>query len=434
MNDNKRELKLSQSKDWDAWLSVVRAKATGLRIWHLIDPAINVKPIGLDEPDEPDLDDQPGSNFTEKHARFKMAATKYKRDLQDFKDQHDSMAKIISFIYDTTSINNLTYIQKVEVHPWIVLRALQSRLAPTDSARSLDMERQYARLVKGPTNRQHVDAWLDDYLKMHAMAKEIQIAEVTDAKRAYRDFLQAIEKIAPTFAEVYELQLDTVIDFDAQIYLVVDKFRNHMRMKEAKQGRSTSFNSAFATDKGNSNNSSRNSSRTPSFRGENQDLPTCICGKNHWYADCFYLNKNKRPPGFKLYPDIQKKIDEALKNDDTKKKVEHALTRNKEITRKRSMQKDDDHKPSESSPSEMGSFITVRPGTFAGQSDDGNYYLRSSWIMDTGSAMHIANDTMKHRFIKDRDCVDGSTILSGGGPLSILAYGRIKSTCKRLLG
>ena len=37
MSDDKRELKLSQSKDWDAWLSVVRAKATGYQILDLVD-------------------------------------------------------------------------------------------------------------------------------------------------------------------------------------------------------------------------------------------------------------------------------------------------------------------------------------------------------------------------------------------------------------
>ncbi|KAL8823003.1 MAG: hypothetical protein Q9191_006271 [Dirinaria sp. TL-2023a] len=32
---------------------------------------------------------------------------------------------------------------------------------------------------------------------------------------------------------------------------------------------------------------------------------------------------------------------------------------------------------------------------------------------------------MKHRFTKERDCTNGTTIMSGHGPLSIEAYGRI---------
>ena len=105
-----------------------------------------------------------GDTFIEQHARYQMA--KYKRELQEQKEQKEAMAKVIRFIYDTTSVSNLTYIQKVEIHPWNVLRALQDRLAPSDAARSLELKQQYHRLRRGPTNRQNVDAWLDDYIKM----------------------------------------------------------------------------------------------------------------------------------------------------------------------------------------------------------------------------------------------------------------------------
>ena len=35
-----------------------------------------------------------------------------------------------------------------------------------------------------------------------------------------------------------------------------------------------------------------------------------------------------------------------------------------------------------------------------------NYYLRSSWILDNGYGIHLYNDTMKHRFKKDRNCLN----------------------------
>ena len=66
-----------------------------------------------------------GDTFLEKHARFKIAQSDYKRELQEQEKEKEAMGKIINFIYDTTSVSNLTYIQKVEIHPWNVLRALQ---------------------------------------------------------------------------------------------------------------------------------------------------------------------------------------------------------------------------------------------------------------------------------------------------------------------
>ena len=86
MGDNRKELKLSQSKDWDAWLSVIRAKATGYEIWNIIDPARPIRSVGLTEPEEPDLDEMEGADFAEKHARYKIRMTKHKRALQEWKE------------------------------------------------------------------------------------------------------------------------------------------------------------------------------------------------------------------------------------------------------------------------------------------------------------------------------------------------------------
>ena len=342
MTDTKRELKLGSSKDWDAWLSVVRAKATGYSIWSLIDPSTETRPMGKTEPTEPDIEAQAGADFNEKLARFKIASSKYKKALQDWKEQKDSMAKIISHIYDTTTVTNLSFIQTVEVHPWNVLRALKARLAPSDSARSLELEQQYNRMTKGPSNRQNIDAWLDDYLKMLTLAKQAKIAEVTDSKRAYRDFLHSIEKTAPTFAEVYELQLETVTDHEAQLIALIDVFRHHMRMKEARKGKGTISNSAFVADEDKDSND-RDSSRTPtpSFRGHQHEHPSCYCGGKHQYGDCFYINEKVRPKGWKLKPEIMAKIEEAMKDSKKRKSIENSIKRCDERRHEKRQKKDE---------------------------------------------------------------------------------------------
>lgn len=438
MADTKRELKLSSSKDWDPWLSVVRAKATGYSIWDLIDPANDARPTGKREPIEPNLDAQAGADFTEKLARYKIASSKYKKELQDWKEQKDSMAKIINHIYDTTTVTNLSFIQTIEVHPWTVLRALKARLAPTDSARSLELEQQYNRLTKGPSSRQNIDAWLDDYLKMLTLAKQAKIAEVTDSKRAYRDFLHAIEKTAPTFAEVYELQLEAVVDHETQLIAIIDTFRHHMRMKEARKGKSTTSNSAFAADES-KETGSRDSSRTPSFRGRHQHYDPCYCGNNHPYGDCFYINEKIRPKGWTLKPEIVAKVEEAMKDPKKKEQMERSIKR----TNERRQKNKDENKSKDTKDTEVGSFAAMHVeshtaksmGAFAINSfddpDDSSfkYALRSSWIMDHGSGIHVANKTQKHRFKKERDCTDGSMVVSGMGPLPIQAYGQMTIYC-----
>ena len=114
------------------------------------------------------------------------------------------MTKIIDHIYDTTTITNLSFIQFVEIHSWNVLRVLKARLALIDSAKSLKLKQQYNRMIKSSFNRQNIDVWLDEYLKMLTLVKQTKIVEIIDSKRAYRDFLHAIDKIAFIFVEVYQ--------------------------------------------------------------------------------------------------------------------------------------------------------------------------------------------------------------------------------------
>ena len=83
---------------------------------------------------------------------------------------------------------------------------------------------------------------------MLIFAKQTKIVEIIDSKRAYRDFLHAIEEIALTFVEVYELQLEIVANHEAQLLALIEIFRHHMRMKKVRKRKETIFNSTFVVD------------------------------------------------------------------------------------------------------------------------------------------------------------------------------------------
>ena len=121
---------------------------------------------------------------------------------------------------------------------------------------------------------------------MLTLVKQTKIAEVINNKRAYRDFLHAIEKTAFTFAKIYELQLKTVMNHKAQFIALIDIFRHHMRMKKTRKEKKTIFNSAFAANKNKKLNRCFSS-----FRSQQHEKPSYICDKNQFYNDCIYLNK-----------------------------------------------------------------------------------------------------------------------------------------------
>lgn len=270
-DNNKRELKLSTSKDWNAWLSIVKAKAHGHDVWNLVDPSSITKPPNQPvKPIEPDLDAQQGTDFTEKHARYKVEMGKYKQLYKEYEKQKEGLVKVTDLILATISVANITYIQKVKVHPWDQLVALKARLAPTNAARSFELEQQYHRLAKGPSNRQNIDQWLDEYMKMYTLGKKASIAECTDERRVYRDFLLSIEKMAPTFAEMRQILAPAIPDHHAVLIIAIDDFRQHMRLKEAQKGKGASH-SAFAAD----------DVSKPSFKGKTQASRPCVCDLLH---------------------------------------------------------------------------------------------------------------------------------------------------------
>ena len=110
-----------------------------------------------------------------------------------------------------------------------------------------------------------------------------------------------------------------------------------------------------------------------------------------------------------------KKIKEKLESKpELKKKVNRSFKRNKE--------KEQDQKDNKKDKGDQINY-TIFPGSFATDS-----YLRSSWILDRGSAINICNKTIAYRFVKERDCTDRSYIVAGPGRMPIVAYSRISLT------
>ncbi len=67
----------------------------------------------------------------------------------------------------------------------------------------------------------------------------------------------------------------------------------------------------------------------------------------------------------------------------------------------------------------MYSIINL-PSTFAV-----DYTLRSSWIIDPGSSIHLCNDTMKRRYTVEKKCSTSDKIAAGNTLLQVESIGRV---------
>lgn len=124
----KREVKLVTTKDWDLWTAMVKCKAVAYGVWDSIDPTKDTKPVEALKPYPPILlaaEDETEAPSAVAIARYNAAQTIYKPTLREWKNRTNPNSKLMDFIYNTVSVANATHIQKIEVHPWDLLRALK---------------------------------------------------------------------------------------------------------------------------------------------------------------------------------------------------------------------------------------------------------------------------------------------------------------------
>ena len=92
---------------------------------------------------------------------------------------------------------------------------------------------------------------------MYTQEKAIRLSDVMNTQRAYIDFLHVIERQTFVFINTYELFIDatsTTMNFKVQLFIVIEKFRHHMRLRKARRKKTFAFNSTFAADEDNKSN------------------------------------------------------------------------------------------------------------------------------------------------------------------------------------
>ncbi|KAF2622824.1 hypothetical protein BU25DRAFT_300419, partial [Macroventuria anomochaeta] len=69
--------------------------------------------------------------------------------------------------------------------------------------------------------------------------------------------------------------------------------------------------------------------RNQGHRDSVQQTPTCICGKQHWYTDCFILNTRHpgHPATYQPAAEAVRKVEEARKDPKINARIKTALER-----------------------------------------------------------------------------------------------------------
>ena len=91
-------------------------------------------------------------------------------------------------------------------------------------------------------------------------------------QRAYTNFLHVIKKQTFVFINTYKLLINaalTMMNYKTQFFIVIKKFRHHMRLKKIRKKKTFAFNSTFAVDENNKKNNKSKFNRNTLFRNKN---------------------------------------------------------------------------------------------------------------------------------------------------------------------
>ena len=272
---------------------------------------------------------------------------------------------------------------------------------------------------------------------MYTQEKKNKVIEIMNFKRVYRDFLHAIKRLTLIFVEMYDAIIDLVAsttNYKAQLFIVIEKLRHNIRLKKTRKKKTFTFSSAFVADENNESNKSEDnkfkSSKNISFRDDIKLTSICICDQKHYYVDYLYLNKTKRFIDWKADSNV-KKMKETFKYFEIKKRIEKSKVNAVRLTVKsKDNLKNDDKKNEENI--EIFS-VDLRKSS---QSDvffsQFLYDLRFSWVINHDFNIHVVNNIMKKRSIKERNYIDDFTIISDNKSLFIKIYDRTKINVKTL--
>ncbi|POS81697.1 hypothetical protein EPUL_006447, partial [Erysiphe pulchra] len=332
-----------------------------------------------------------------------------------------------------------------------ILLHLSNKFRPSDQARRQEIIQKWNALKSSPTNRM-ILPWLDDWESVFEEAKEMKLSLVESPQAQY-DFLFAARPLNESWVttNLVNIGLDLEngrIVSDFSTYL--KEFRQHQRLNEifARSDEnklnmkiSSGVFSASIADK----NENKNSDPSTIYKGKKQNgEKVCLCGLNHLYEKCFYINyaNTKRPANFKFRKEIFEKINEKLTPiamENLQKTLKSKFSYDMVTTPSKALQIDfagftQGGHHSHHKDNEMGAFTTQLERQWnqktalltVDENSTQKFHLKNHWVLDSGSDVHICNNQSLHNFQKTEDSTDSDHIISGTTNYPVKAWG----TCK----
>ena len=313
MEQSKSVLILDSPDDWEPWLEELKAHASALEVWELIDPS-NAERRNLARPEPPLLDDiralltveaqaaletpDPEGTTTDPpqatprrrrgrppsasssntarpegpadaqaqvrpadvrvparptdaqvEARHRVEMVKYNLDIQLYLNQKKALGGLVEYIQKRLHPRHKQHTYD-KASVYDMLVTLKQKLAPSDFSTQLELRRQYKDIQK-PPGRMPIDLYVNKWEEIYNKLSKHSMPEAK-APFPHIDFLEAIKMVAPSFYTANQTEVIRKAKTDDVIPFtdLLDEFRDDRRVYQAKYGKARSGQAAFATLQG----------------------------------------------------------------------------------------------------------------------------------------------------------------------------------------
>ena len=423
---SEKKIQLDGPDTWSSWYAQLKKSCAGSTdIWGYVNPEANITKEVPSDPEEPELIHYyvpiAGATAPDPLRPSHLDERQYRNYIDEIRIHREKSAKnalirekivvLQTWIYSTISNTNRKYIESLDsIHEAVKLLKLKNE--SSIRSQQLKVRAEYKKVQKYD-NKESLTRWMERYEFIHTEAKRLKLIEIL-LDDGCLDFLVALSDYDENLSTSLTLDINRRVKASEDVSLseLISTVKDHIDIhKSKKQGQQYS-NSSFGTSyKGVEENK----------KGDRRRKPTCMCGKEHYYGDCLYINKDlNRPEDWKADLEIVKKIEERMKTDT---KFKEFCVKSIDITNQRKKRKEEAEKKknSQSTSATTTTFATHMAMTshLSAAGNRGGGLLRC-WTLDNASDLHISNTREGFNLTRK---IDNEALRAGGHIYPIEARG-----------
>ena len=402
---------LAKPGDWWFWIKQVEDIATARGLWIYVDPDGD---IPEPNPPTPLTYSKVGvDSLEEVISRGKLELWREYQREYDFdlrrhdKSRKDFLALRTAILESIPSNHRLGLASNLSIHK--IIRTLRSSFQQSVQSQFLELNQKYE-LLKAPNKNKSIEKWFQEWRDFLTDAKNCPYYTV-NKMQALIHFHSAIQPIMPMFATIRSAATINCSEDQIDLPNEIHQFEQQYAVSKAQSPKQNNAFGIFQDCPEGNGSSNSNNRQTPKRTDKRND---CLCGANHRFMGCPYVNPTVRPAGWS--PDS---ATQARFNQPMHPALQTALDRAQQEVANRTGNSNQP-KPA---PAPQGGVHMLALHTSLTIPSTSDYELQDSWIADTGSDAHVCNNLSRFQHLEE--AMDGSVLCFGDRTTPILGYGTV---------